>query len=72
MEEIGEIDVDVDDRSAFFAEGLGEACGALDDFGSGVRGDGSTDDAVLKVNDDESGFIWIEIERSHGSPGFLW
>ena len=53
-----------------FAKSFGEAGGALDDFGSGVRRDRAGYDSVLKIDEEEGGLCGVEMKWGHGSPEY--
>jgi len=62
VRDIREIDVNEDDRAASRAHGVGEADRVPNDLRCGMRCKLAGDDAVLKVDEDESGGLWIEFE----------
>src|ERR1700761_1817819 len=62
LHEVVEIDADIDDGSALNSEGVGKFFGVLDDLCGGMRHWIHTDDGILQVDEDECGFLGVELE----------
>jgi hypothetical protein len=61
LQKISDVYVNIDNRGSFGSKSLGQETASLDNLCSGIRRGGSSHNAILEINQDESGFLPFEM-----------